>query len=222
MDHADFKNRILKLRPGRDDRRLVLIHRGHVELRNLIFMYSVNYGQLCRWGLLEQHYPVHFLDAYDGHRPTKAGMEYFLYEEEFHLILCRKSRVHVLQDRATREREVGFAAAMADFAAEVQAARASGWRPDLHKPKDPKRAVVLRRYEAKGYLHLDGFLQRHGLNHDELVVAGVLRYKNTTTGPLLIVGPKGKPCLLLSSRWQLLLVRPGQEQALLDASGIVG
>ena len=217
--------RILKLAPGRDDRRLLHTARGHEELRSLLTSYGISYGQLCRWGLLEQHAPVDFLDAYDGHRPTKAGLDYFLYEEEYHLILCRKSRVQVLKDRAEQELKVRYEGALASFAAEVQEAVRHGWQPDLSPGPDARKSAVEQAYVHKGYLPLEQFMTRHGLSTEGLIVAGVLRYKRTRAAngdALLVVGNKAKPCLLLSTHWQMILVKPGMEQSLLKLCAVVG
>ncbi|MBL0036292.1 MAG: hypothetical protein IPP26_11175 [Flavobacteriales bacterium] len=57
----------------------------------------------------------------------------------------------------------------------------------------------------------------------KLRVAGVLRYlqpRDPNTVPHTVVGAKAKDCLLLSTKWQLILVKPGQEEELLRRCAI--
>lgn len=80
-----------------------------------------------------------------------------------------------------------------------------------HQQRDRAQA----RYVARGYMPLKRFQDKHDLSHDELHVAGVLRYlqpRDPNTVPHTVVGAKAKDCLLLSTKWQLILVKPGQEE----------
>ncbi|MBK8612513.1 MAG: hypothetical protein IPN85_03330 [Flavobacteriales bacterium] len=216
--------RILKLAHGRPTRRLELIHQGHVDLYDLVTIYGVAYPRLASWGLLAKLEPVHFLDAYEGYRPTAAGEAYFLHDEPHHVIVCRKNKVQELQDRAMDALKVDCEAAMVSFVADLKADQERGWKyastdEATHQQRDRAQA----RYVARGYMPLKRFQDKHDLSHDELHVAGVLRYlqpRDPNTVPHTVVGAKAKDCLLLSTKWQLILVKPGQEEELLRRCAI--
>lgn len=217
-------DRILKLAPGRPARRLELIHQGHVDLYDLVTTHGVPYPSLAAWGLLAQLEPVHFLDAYYGYRPTTAGESYFLHDEQHHVIVCRKNKVQELQDRAMAVLRVDCEAAMVSFVADLKADKERGWKyTAMDEATDQQRDRAQARYVARGYMPLKHFQDKYDLSHDALHVAGVLRYlqpRDPNTVPNTVLGSKAKDCLLLSTKWQLILVKPGQEEELLRRCAI--
>ena len=217
--------RSLKLTRGRALRRLELIHQGHVDLYDLATIYGVTYQNLVGWGLLEQKQPVHWLDAYNGYRPTPAGEAYFLHDEEHHVILCRKNKLKELTTRATDVVEVEYEATMVSFAADLRAAKERGWTyTSTDAATQQQRDRAQARYTARGYMPLAQFQKKYDTSYDELHVAGVLRYlqpRDPNTVPNTVVGPKAKDCLLLSTKWQLITVKPGQEAELWRRCAIV-
>lgn len=215
MRSHSWRERILKLTPGRDERRLKLIGKGHVELR-----YGSGpmpgFDQLERWGWLEKHEPVDFLDDYYGYRPTALGLEYLIHDEKYHLILIKKEHVEAVHTRVMKATEVMFEAIMATFFEELQA------HPELRmdEPQVQPLRRAIRRYERQGYMTLERFFERNkGLDREQLVVCGIIRYPEfleEEAATDMDVWPKARHCLRYSKRGQTYLVRPGMEQALLD------
>lgn len=214
--------RILKLSPNRDLRRLELIHRGYVEISSMFGSY-LPYARMAQWGWLVKHEPVDLLDAYEGHRPTKAGLAYLHYDEAHHLILVRPSKVEEVTQRYYTATEVLSRHTMAAFEMEMRSATARGFKYDPEWHDLPGKEVALERLAARGFLLLTRFQERHRLTFEELIVSGVLRYlehRDPDKIPNIDVGPKAKHCIMCSTRWQEFFVRPGMEVALLDLISI--
>ncbi len=210
--------RILKLTPGRDERRLKLIWKGHVELHQGSG-YLPDFQQMARWGWLEKHEPVDRLDAYYGYRPTALGLEYMMYDEKYHLILVKKEHVEAASDRALEALEVMLESSFVTFGMELRA-HPEVWTEALtDELPEPLLHRAIERYERQGYMTLDRFKTLHSLDHEELIVCGILRYlehRDPGKVPDQDVGPKAKHCLMCSSRWQTFFVRPGMEKALVE------
>jgi len=217
--------RILKLTPGRAGRRLMLLHKsGLVDLNDFMVHLGYSLEPLVRWGLLECMPSPHSLDAYGGYRPTRKGRKHFLLDEAYHLLVVRKKSADALHARYRDELEILHDAAWANFGLELRSGLERGLK---YEPLDPvheaRRDRVIANYERRGYLRLDRFMTSHGISTDELIVAGVLRYTDRRSPDriaLLVVGAKAKDCLLLSTRWQLILVKPGMEADLLKRCAI--
>lgn len=206
--------RILKLTPGRDERRLKLIWKGHVELHQGRG-YLPDYEQMARWGWLEKHEPVDWLDDYSGYRPTALGLEYPIHDEKYHLILVKKKHVEAASARAMDLSEIKMMAALATWAL---MATTPSEHHRAHTVPPSRRSV--RRYERQGYMTLDDFfLRNHGLGWEQLVVCGIIRYpefpeEEELTG--MDVWPKARHCLRSSKSGQTYMVRPGMEKALVE------
>lgn len=212
--------RILKLIPGRDARRLKLIWKGHEELNSFMGISGRSAPELIRWGLLYRLPTVHGLDAYGGLRPTKSGVEYFIHDEEFHLILVRKEKAEELRERSRCALNIQLEASSVNFGYQMELAVKKGFR---YVPPDKEFLTLQRqaeqRYVKRGFLPLDVFRARYDLSFDTLVVAGVLRYldrKDPEKIAAYVVGAKAKTLLLMSTRWQLTFVRPGMVEQLLE------
>lgn len=121
--------KILKMTPGRVERRDKLMEEGHEELTDFLrsphiqllnqlqlLHYAhqheemqpfrprvLNRDTLVQWGLLAVAAPENFHDAYDSLRPTEEGTKYFLYDEKYHLIMVREGCGQVLLDRFEEE-----------------------------------------------------------------------------------------------------------------------
>lgn len=213
--------RILKLAPQRDQRRLERIHRGYVELAGFRGAYA--FPVLSAWGWLEKQEPVNWLDAYDGYRPTRTGLEHLHYDEAHHLILIRPSQVELVSQHLLKHAEVQAEAALVELSYEVALAKARGWNYE-DEPGEPLGAEeAAARLERRGYEPLGAFIRRNNLSMDELVVAGVLRYlehRDPEQVANIDVAPKAMHCLMLSTRWQRIFVRPGMAEALLQLVAI--
>ncbi len=210
--------RILQMTPGRDERRLKLIWKGHVELCSSGTLADL--AELAKWGWMVRHEPVHPLDVYYGYRPTKEGLKYLIHDEKYHLILIKKKYVEAVNARVLDAANIMLEHAMASFGAEVSAARARGWEPpsDDEVPTEGLVAAIAR-YERRGYMTLDRFKALHKLGHEYLIVSGVLRYiekRDPTKLSDIDVGWKARHCLLCSTRWQTFFVQPRMQQALLE------
>lgn len=211
--------RILKLIAARPARRLELIHRGYVDLDNLVSPRP--YKAMVSWGWLVQHQPVHFLDAYEGYRPTHVGLTYLLHEDEHHLIMVRPAKVAEVNERLMTYTQAQAEGALVNLAYEFAQAEARGWSAQGDDLPGAEEAVA--RLQRRGYVLLQDFQQRHGIGTDELIVSGVLRYlEHRSAGrlPNMDVGPKAKHCLMCSTRWQRLFVRPDMESTLLELISI--
>lgn len=208
--------RILKLIRNRPLRRLELIHRGYVEPVER-FGGSV-LPVMAAWGWMEYQEPVHWLDAYDGYRPTKAGLEHLHYDEAHHLIVIRPSKAEGVAQRYMKHLEVQVEAAMVNLSAEIALAKARGWTYEKAPGAPAGTDEAVARMVHRGYEPLEAFNRRHDVSQDELVVAGVLRYaegRKVDSLARLTIGPKAKHCLMHSARWHQIYVRPGMSEALL-------
>lgn len=110
---------ILKLTPGRHERRLRVIARGAQELNSFVAGAPSDwYRHLCMWGLIEKAVPVHFLDDYEGYRPTRRARRVLRYDAQYHLIFVERRAVQALMDRYMAELNAALA-----FNARMLAAR---------------------------------------------------------------------------------------------------
>ena len=175
--------------------------------------------EFIRWGLLYRLPVVHWLDAYDGVRPTKEGEKYFIHEEAFHLILVRKGKVDELQERSCKELASATEVAAANVGLELQMATANGFHVEMPDPKFIEQQIQVElRYMKRGFMRLDTFLECHELSTHKLIVAGVLRYldrRGPAKDAIIVVGDKAKSMLMLSTRWQMIMVKPGMVDKLL-------
>lgn len=208
--------RILKLAPDRPTRRLHLVHSGHVELERYGH-HEPTFARLEAWGWLERHTPVHFLDAYDGYRPTRAGQKYLLYEEQHHLLMLRKRYVEEVRAKARDELSIATEAAIVSFRYELELANRRGFTQADDAPELVGQQAAIARFEARGYMTLDRFMTMYKLSSDALIVCGVLRYLDHRAPDKIAnidVGPKARHCLMCSTRWQTFFVRPGMAEEL--------
>ncbi len=213
---AHFRERILKLATGRFERYHELIAQGHVELMHGLGP-QPSYLQLVAWGAMVQVQPVHFLDAYEGHRPTAEGLEYLLYDERHHLIMIRADRYEQVMAKVEDSNRIAAEAALVNFGYELELgvkreSTLSGDAPELQGQE-----AAIKRVEARGYLSLDRFQTLYKVEFDELILSGVLRYQEHRDPDRVTnieVGPKARHCLLCSTRWQTFFVRPGMADEL--------
>jgi hypothetical protein len=211
-----FHERILKLAPGRFERYHQLIAQGHVELMHGCGP-QPNYLQLVAWGWMVQERPVHFLDAYEGHRPTTEGLHYLLYDERCHLIMIRADRYGEVMARISDANNVAAEAAMVNFGFQLELARSRGFHYAEGEAHPEGLEEAIARYERRGYWTLDRFMDRYKVERDELHVSGVLRYvehRDPDAVANIAVGTKARHCLLCSTRWQTFFVRPGMAEEL--------
>ncbi|MCW5898691.1 MAG: hypothetical protein KIT10_05420 [Flavobacteriales bacterium] len=198
-----------KLPPGRNERWLKLIWKGHVDLLDRCRLTPSLY-QLAAWGWMQRHDPVHPMDPYKGYRPTCAGLEYLLFDENYHLILIKKQYVEAVEKRVMRSVEIEYEEAVADY---FYRRSLEGERALPEYPMGLDEASwneVRNRYVRKGYLCMKEFRASYGHSRDDLVVFGVLRYKDNEHAPVSIrIGEKAKHCLMYSRRWRTVFVRPG-------------
>ena len=216
---------ILKMIPGRHDRRLKLICKGHEELNGFMDISGRIARELIRWGLLYRLPAVHYLDAYGGLRPTRLGTTYFIHDEEFHLIFVRKGKADELRKRSKDQLDIELEASSVNWGYQLDLAKVKGFHfAPIDTAFQEMQVQAEQRYVKRGYLPLYEFIARYGLTFDTLVVAGVLRYLDRR-GPDnkiadYVVGEKAKALLLISTRWQFTLVRPGMEEELLECCNV--
>lgn len=162
---------ILKMIPGRHDRRLKLICKGHEELNGFMGISGRIARELIRWGLLYRLPAVHYLDAYEGLRPTRLGTTYFIHDEEFHLIFVRKGKADELRKRSKDQLDIELEASSVNWGYQLDLAKVKGFH---FAPIDPAfqemQVQTEQRYVKRGYLPLYEFIARYGLTFDTLVV----------------------------------------------------
>jgi len=213
---AHFPERILKMAPGRFERYHQLIAQGHVELIRGLGP-QPSYLQLMAWGWMVQVRPVHFLDAYEGHRPTAEGLEYLLYDEHHHLIMIRTDRYEQVMAKVEDSKRIAAEAATVNFGYELELGFNRGFMLSGDAPELEGQEAAIKRVEARGYLSLDRFQTLYKVEFDELILSGVLRYQEHRDPDRISniqVGPKARHCLMCSSRWQTFFVRPGMADEL--------
>lgn len=182
-----------------------------------------SFAQLAAWGWMERHEPVDPLDDYDGYRPTKEGSIHLIHDEKYHLILIKKEHVEAVHNRVLGAANVMLDAAMASHMFKVRSMRERGWRPDENAKELPGFEAALARHIRRGYMPLERFQDLYGIGHDQLIVAGVLRYlehRDPEKIPNIDVGHKARHCLMCSTRWQTFFVRPGMEDELLGLCSV--
>jgi hypothetical protein len=176
---------------------------------------SVN--QLVAWGWMEQEHPVDFLDAYHGCRPTAVGLKYLLYDERYHLVMIRKEHVEMVWAKIKDASQIALEQAMADHSFEISLARGRGWTPNAVEFDAAGLERAIERYERRGYITLERFQTTHKVEHNELILSGVLRYlehRDPEKIASLDVGPKARHCLMYSTRWKTIFVKPGMSSEL--------
>ena len=194
---------------------------GYEELCDFLGRHA-GLGPLVRTGLLRRREENSEFQRYHGFLPTQAGAELLLYIPEKELILVRPEKSASLFLALQNDPAPGapFKPTYVEPTAEQFLAVQHMREQAGHDLWRVQRADELKRLLLIGYMDLRAFTKRTGIGEGALLRLELVRprvEKPHDRALHLELTPAGSVFLEVADPWELLLVKPGMELALLAA-----